>query len=173
VRLPYLSAALAIAAADQATKTWAARSLALEPPREVIPGLFRLVLVRNRGALFGILHDLAEPVRTLLFLALPVVVIAALCWLAWRTPPVEVRSHAAYALLLGGAVGNLIDRLRLGHVVDFLDFYVTWPAGATYHWPAFNLADACICTGIALLALESWRARPTATQGDAHAPDSD
>ena len=172
VRLPYAAVALAIGAADQAAKAWAVRALPQEPPLEVIPGLFRLVLVRNRGALFGMFQGLGEPLRMLFFVALPAVVIAALCWLAWRTPPVERRAHVAYALLLGGALGNLIDRLRLGHVIDFLDFYVTGPSGGAYHWPAFNLADACICAGIALLALESWRPRPAAGQGEEHAPDS-
>jgi signal peptidase II len=170
-RLLHAALALAIAAADQAAKAWAARALSGEPPLEVIPGLFRLVLVRNTGALFGMFQGLAEPLRVLLFVALPAAVIAALCWLAWRTPAAERGAHAAYALLLGGALGNLIDRLRLGHVVDFLDFYVTGPRGVAHHWPAFNLADACICLGIALLALASWRPRPAAIQGEENAPD--
>jgi signal peptidase II len=172
MRLPYAALSLAIAATDQATKALAVRALAGEPPLEVIPGLFRFVLVRNSGALFGMFQGLGRPLRALLFVALPAVVIAALVWLAWRTPPVERRAHAAYALLLGGALGNLIDRLRLGHVVDFLDFYVIGPGGTPHHWPAFNLADACICLGIALLALESWRSRPASVQGGENAPDS-
>jgi signal peptidase II len=170
-RLPFAALAAAIGIADQATKALAVRALAEQPPLEVVPGLFRLVLVRNSGALFGIFQGLEAPWRVALFVLLPVAVVAALCGLALRTSPSERRALASYALLLGGALGNLIDRLRLGQVIDFLDFYIVDARGVAHHWPAFNLADACICLGIALLALESWRPRPAGASGGEHASD--
>lgn len=166
-------AVLGVLAVDQATKAWAAVRLTGNAPVELVPGLFRLVMVHNRGALFGMFQDLPDPVRSLLFLALPTGVIAVLGWLSWRTSPLERRAHAAFALLLGGALGNLADRLRLGHVIDFLDVYITGTTGNSYHWPAFNVADACICTGIGLLALDSLRSgRAAEISPEAHrAPD--
>ena len=171
-RLPYAALALSLVALDQASKAWAASRLGEGPPIQIIPGLFRLVLVRNRGALFGLFQELETPFRTLLFLALPLAVVAALGWLAWRTPATAGRSQTAFALLLGGAFGNLIDRIRFGHVVDFLDFYARGPTGDLHHWPAFNLADTCICTGIALLAIDTWRSRHAPSPGSSHASDS-
>lgn len=168
-RLLYALLAAAVAAADQASKAWAQGRLDGSPPLEVVPGMFRLVLVRNRGALFGMFQELPDPLRVALFLALPAAVIAVLGWLSWRTPPAERRAQGAFALLLGGALGNLADRLRLGHVVDFLDLYVEGPGGS-HHWPAFNVADAGICAGIALLALDSWRHRRPPAGGEEHAP---
>lgn len=171
-RLRYALAAAGVMAIDQASKIWAAGCLAEGAPVVVLPGLFRLVLVRNRGALFGMFQDLHPHLRALLFLALPAVVIAVLGWLSWRTPAGEQRAQWAFTLLLGGAFGNLADRLRLGYVVDFLDFYVVGPGGDAHHWPAFNVADACICVGIALLALDSWRRRRARHGEEERAPDS-
>jgi signal peptidase II len=171
-RLGYVALALGLLGLDQVSKIWAAGRLEDAAPIDVVPGLFRLVLVRNRGALFGMFQELQAPLRVLVFLALPCAVIAILAWLASRTPPGEKGSQGAFALLLGGALGNLVDRVRLGHVIDFLDFYIQTPGGGSHHWPAFNLADACICAGIALLALDSWRGRHDTHKERDHAPDS-
>jgi len=168
-RLPYSVLALSLLALDQASKAWAASRLDDGAPLPIVPGVFRLALVRNRGALFGLFQELEAPLRTLLFLALPIMVVAVLGWLSWNTPAAAGRSQAAFALLLGGALGNLLDRLRLGHVVDFLDFYLRGPGGEFHHWPAFNVADACICVGIALLAFDTWRSRRAPAADSDHA----
>ena len=72
--------------------------------------------------------------------------------MALRTPPTRLRVHGALGLILGGALGNLLDRLRLGSVVDFIEVYV-----GRYHWPNFNAADSAICVGVGLLVLDMWR----------------
>ncbi len=172
-RAPYALAALGVFAADQLCKAWAVGRLQQVEPIEVVPGWFRLVLVRNRGALFGMFQDLSPSLRPLLFLALPGLVIAALGWLAWRSPAAHRRARWAFTLLVGGALGNLSDRLRFGHVIDFLDFYIVGAGGRSHHWPAFNLADSCICVGIALLAFDSWSARHAQRGGEERAPDPD
>lgn len=113
---------------------------------EVIPGLFRLVHVRNRGVAFGLL-DYESPWQLALLVAIAVAVIAVLgFWLA-RLGPGEKGTRLALALILGGALGNLIDRVRLGYVVDYIDLH-WWNA---YHYPAFNLADIGITLGAGLL----------------------
>ncbi|MEE9219089.1 MAG: signal peptidase II [Acidobacteriota bacterium] len=168
----YLYLALGVTALDQASKSWISHLLEGTATLEIWPGFFRLVLVHNRGALFGMFQNLAPPARMLVFLALPITVIALLVWLALRTALSDRLAHWAFTLLLGGALGNLVDRIRLGYVVDFLDVYFIGPGGTAYHWPAFNLADACICTGIGLLALDSLRTRRISAPGAHHASRS-
>ncbi len=123
----------------------------LEPGRSVaiIPGFFALTLVTNTGGVFGILRDLDGAPRAVLFGLLPVVAIALMVWYARSLEDDRRSPLAAVGMILGGAAGNLVDRIRWGHVVDFLDAYV-----GEYHWPAFNLADSAICVGVALLLLD-------------------
>jgi signal peptidase II len=141
-----LSVALAVLAADQATK-WAV--LALLPdlyarPIEVTP-YFNLVLVWNRGVSFGMFSGYSAYVPWLLTGVALIVVAFLFVWLRRASGPLPA---AALGLIIGGALGNVIDRVRYGAVVDFLDFHYTG-----YHWPAFNLADTAICVGAALLLL--------------------
>jgi len=171
LRLLYAGVGVSVAVADQASKAWAVARLSHTPPQEILPGLFRLVLVRNRGALFGMFQGLQPELRQVVFTALPAVVIAVLGWFAWRAAARDHRAQWAFALLMGGALGNLADRVRLGHVVDFLDFYIAGPGGALHHWPAFNLADASICVGIGLLALDSLRSGRIPSREENRAPD--
>lgn len=143
-------AAVTVLVLDQASK--ALFTATLDPHRSVtiIPGFFDLTLVTNTGGVFGILRDLEGPVRGLLFGLLPLAAIALMVWYARSLEPGRRWPLAAIGLILGGAAGNLLDRVRLGYVVDFLDAYV-----GSYHWPAFNLADSAICVGVAMLLLES------------------
>lgn len=151
-RLLLLSAA--ILAADQATKVVIADRLRPGEIQPVIDGWFQLRFIVNRGGLFGVFRDLPELWRTTLFTGVPVVACVGLLFFLLRTPAGERALRAGLALILGGALGNLIDRLRLGHVIDFLDVY--W---RDHHWPAFNLADASICVGVGLILLDSLRRR--------------
>ncbi len=151
-RWPYLALALAVILLDQASKVLMTRLLAPRGSVEIIPGLFSLTYVRNTGAVFGLFRDLADPWRGLLLTLIPLLAVGVILALAWRTPAGRRRPLMALALVLGGAVGNLVDRLRLGYVVDFLDAYL-----GTAHWPAFNLADSAICIGVCLLLLDMAR----------------
>ncbi|MFH1038281.1 MAG: signal peptidase II [PVC group bacterium] len=135
--------ALIIIIADQAAKWAAAGALRSAPGRKiaVIERFFYLTLVHNRGAAFGIF-----PRQGFLFIILSVITIAVLLIFYRRFFASGAIARLAGGLILGGAAGNLIDRVRFDHVVDFLDFQF-----GSYHWPAFNIADSAICVGVALL----------------------
>ena len=129
---------------DQATKWLAEASLSAYQPVPVIP-MFNLTLAYNSGAAFSFLSD-AGGWQRWFFIALTIVVVSMLFSWLWRMRA-EERLHAlSISLILGGAIGNLIDRVWLGHVIDFLDVYYQ-----TYHWPIFNIADSAITVGVVLL----------------------
>jgi signal peptidase II len=140
-----LLVALGVILFDQITKLWVLQSFA---PGEVLPvtPFFNLVLVFNPGAAFSFLADHAGWQRW--FFALIALGISG--WILWqlKTLPPKSLFSIALALIMGGALGNLIDRLWLGMVVDFIDLHV-----AGWHWPAFNVADSAVCVGAALYVL--------------------
>ncbi|GAB4370099.1 MAG: signal peptidase II [Deltaproteobacteria bacterium] len=146
-RVP-LAAALALTAADQATKGWIVSHFELYEARAVLVRFFHIVHVRNTGVAFGLLSNL-DPgwVNPLLVLATLLAVAGVLAYL--RVLPPQGPAPAGLGLILGGAVGNLIDRARLGYVVDFLDLH--WDH---HHWPAFNVADIGITIGVLLLLID-------------------
>ncbi|MEZ0323730.1 MAG: signal peptidase II [Hydrogenothermaceae bacterium] len=113
---------------------------------EVIPGFFNLVLVWNNGAAFGILADTPETIRRLILVgSSTIAAIITTVYVLKKHNTLSMLEIIALSLIAGGAIGNLYDRLFLGSVRDFLDFYIS-----TYHWPAFNIADASISVGIVL-----------------------
>jgi signal peptidase II len=116
----------------------------------VIEGFFYLTHVRNTGAAFGLLHDAPVVLRMTFFVGIAIVAIGIIIQFFYRLAPGDRLSALALGLILGGAVGNLIDRIRLGEVVDFLRFNL-WGG---YSWPDFNLADSWIVIGVGLLVLE-------------------
>ncbi len=141
--------ALGVIALDQASKQVILRGLQLGEGIPVIRGYFDIVFVLNPGAAFGFLATLPEGIRNPFFIAISAA--AAVLILLYHTRYARQRSLAslALALILGGAVGNLLDRLRYGMVVDFLDVHIS-----QYHWPAFNMADSAISVGVALMLLD-------------------
>ncbi|MCL2790393.1 MAG: signal peptidase II [Desulfobulbus sp.] len=136
---------LAVVCVDQASKAWVIHHFALHESREIIPGLFNLTHLTNNGAAFGILAGQPALWRQVFFIA--AVGVALVCiWMAQRSFGQRSRVYSAsLALIAGGAIGNLIDRIRWGLVVDFLDFYL-----GQSHWPAFNAADSAITVGVTL-----------------------
>ena len=146
--LPWFAIALAIVLADRVTKLLVLESFA---PGERLPitGFFNLVLVFNKGAAFSFLAG-ASGWQTPIFAAISSIASVIITVLILRNTGNRMLC-AALALILGGALGNLWDRLLLGHVVDFLDFHA-----AGWHWPAFNVADSGITIGAGLLILESF-----------------
>jgi signal peptidase II len=145
--LPWLLLSAAVIALDQWTKALALQHLSLHQPVPVIPGWLDWTLTFNRGASFSFLSD-AGGWQRWFFSALAIGVSTLLTvWLA-RIARHDWRQALPFALIVGGALGNLIDRLRFGHVVDFVDAY--W---GTHHWPAFNVADSAIVGGAIGLAL--------------------
>lgn len=142
-----IGCAAAALALDQGTKALALGTPALVDGVELLP-ILNLVLVRNHGVSFGMLSGVV-PWWALILLSLAIV--AALAVWLWRSQGRAV--SMALGLIIGGALGNVFDRVRFQAVTDFLDFHV-----AAYHWPAFNLADVAVVCGAALLMLDSFRA---------------
>jgi signal peptidase II len=131
---------------DQATKTIVSSILNLYESRVIVPGLFNLTFIRNRGAIFGFFsHNQNFFVYALLTLA-SLAALGLVVYYFAKTPSSEKFLKISLSLILAGALGNLIDRLFRGSVVDFLDFYVK-----DWHWPFFNVADSCITVGALLL----------------------
>jgi len=144
-----LAVATVVFVADQLTKLWALGTLSPARPVVVVPGLVQLILVLNPGVAFGILAGVPAEWRWLV-MVFSLSALILLCSLAARIGPAGGRlGRLAIGLVSGGAVGNLLDRWRLGAVVDFID--VHW---RDYHWPAFNVADSAITVGVVLLATE-------------------
>jgi signal peptidase II len=140
----------AVVVADQLTKFWIAATYPLGTEIEIVPGLFRLVHARNRGIAFGIFGASGPTVQ----LALLIVVALIVAFVAWQLARAggDGLAGVGLALVLGGAIGNIIDRVLRGEVVDFLDFYVV-TGGHEHHWPAFNLADSAISVGACCVIL--------------------
>jgi signal peptidase II len=136
---------------DQLTKWWVLSSFELYESVPVIPGFFDLTFVINTGAAFGMLAGDQNPWRQLFFVVVTLIALVVLV-AAFRQYRRQGGFYVvAIGLIGGGAVGNLIDRLRFGHVVDFLDFYLKG-----YHWPAFNVADSAISVGVAFFFLATF-----------------
>lgn len=154
-KIPHLLLMLVLILADQASKLLVVAAVPLGGTREVLPGFFRLWHVRNSGAVWGFLsgHDGSWVPKAITMLA--AVALAVVLYFFLRAGRHERLELLAYALILGGALGNLIDRLRLGYVVDFLDVFVR-----SWHWPTFNVADSGITLGVLLLALTLLRRKP-------------
>ncbi|MFQ5579984.1 MAG: signal peptidase II [Nitrospiria bacterium] len=131
---------------DQISKLYIDRAFRLHESITVIDGFFSLTYIRNPGAAFGLFAEHNEGFRSVFFAAVSVIALFLLAYFFWEMPKEETLGLVAISLLYGGAIGNMIDRFRLGEVIDFLDFYV-----GKFHWPAFNVADSAITVGISLL----------------------
>ena len=132
---------------DQLTKYVVMKSLRMYDSVTVIPGFFNLTYVRNKGAAFGILSGNHGIWRIVFFVVVTLVAVAAIFSMIRKTS--ERLSLWAFSLIAGGAIGNLIDRIRFGEVVDFIEWYAR-----SYHWPTFNVADSAISVGVGLLVIE-------------------
>jgi signal peptidase II len=146
---------------DQATKLYVHATFRLHESRPVVEGFFHLTYVRNPGAAFGLLAYQDESFLQWFFPLVTVLAIIALVVYFVNVPASRRRTLWGIGLIVGGAIGNGIDRLWLGQVIDFLD--VHWRD--VYHWPAFNLADSAICIGVGLLLLDAFRQPAEAEKG--------
>jgi len=147
--LPLLSA-LAVVALDQISKIILAYNIPKYASVPVIKGFFNLVHVRNRGMAFGLMNRPGHGFKFYFLVAATLCAIVLLLFWFRKMKDEDHNITIGISLILGGAVGNLIDRIRLGEVIDFLDFYL-----GSYHWPAFNVADAAITIGIFWLAVNT------------------
>lgn len=147
-RAAYLFAAAGIYLADQASKAWAVRRLRFGDSRTVIDGVLYFAYAENPGIAFGQLQEGGEFGRWMLSALAALAAVGVVLYL-FRTTRTDDRVLGACALLLAGIVGNLTDRVRLGHVIDFIEVHI-----GSFQWPTFNVADAAICVGAGLLAID-------------------
>ncbi len=131
---------------DRITKWLVATQITLHDSVNVIPGFFKLTHVENHGAAFGLFDESPTQWKIGALILFSLVAMVVVATLLWKNSHAMTATGVGLALVLGGAVGNLWDRLFAGHVVDFLDFYI-----GGYHWPAFNVADTAIVIGALLL----------------------
>lgn len=142
----YFLILLVVLGVDQLSKQWIVSTMDLYQVSEVIPGLFNLVHVTNKGGAFSLLASIDSPLRHYFFVLIQGGAAVGLTIAALKVHRHRPLYLVSFALIAAGALGNLIDRLRHGAVIDFLDFYL-----GSYHWPAFNVADSSICIGVGLL----------------------
>jgi signal peptidase II len=134
---------------DRATKRLVAKDISLHDGIQIIPGFFRLTHVENRGAAFGLFADSPTEWKVAMLVSFSIIALIIVSAMLWKSTHAMVSTGIGLALILGGAIGNLWDRLLTGRVVDFLLFYV-----GQYQWPAFNVADSAIVVGAGLLVFE-------------------
>jgi signal peptidase II len=148
-RKPEIFVATAVVILDQLTKAMVRPTLALHQSVEVIPGFLDLTRVHNTGAAFGMLNDMDFPMKTLVLTVVALLALAGVAWYASTVPLADRLARIGVAGVLGGAIGNLIDRAKDGYVLDFVDVYV-----GSWHFWAFNVADAAITIGVMFMILD-------------------
>jgi len=151
----------AVFAVDRLTKWIIETHVSAEDSHVVIPGFFEIVHSQNQGAAFGLFAESTSAWRTVLLIGFSVVALVALTVMLWRTSRLDRKTAIALALILGGAMGNVFDRVLWGKVTDFLLFYI-----GSYQWPTFNAADSAIVIGSGLLLLDffKFKRQPAHTQ---------
>ncbi len=141
--------ALLVFVGDQMTKALVERSIPEHSVIPILPKFFNLIHTKNAGAAFGLFSDSPAPWKTALLIVVSAGLLLTVVALVWKSRRLDWQASVGMALILGGALSNLFDRIRMGRVVDFLDVYV-----GTYHWPTFNLADSAIVVGAGFLILQ-------------------
>ncbi len=131
---------------DVVTKAYVASTLFLHESVSVIEGFFNITYVRNPGAAFGFLAGASAGFRFFFFISITLAVIGMILYYIWKSHDKEMFETFSLSLILSGALGNMIDRVRFGEVIDFIDVYI-----GSHHWPAFNIADSAISVGAAFL----------------------
>jgi signal peptidase II len=148
-RFPYLMLVAATLILDRWTKLLIQKRFDLNESISVIDGFFNITYVRNTGVAFGIFSSISSPAKSVLLSVFTAFAAVVVVTYSVRSPARNRLLQVALGLILGGALGNLYDRLAYGYVVDFLEFYA-----GSYHWPSFNVADSAISVGVGLLAIE-------------------
>lgn len=154
-RLTAFLIAGAVFALDRGTKQMVEKQMSAYDTKTVIPGFFNIVRSDNTGVAFGMFASAHAAV----LVAVSLVALLLLAVMLWRIDRLDIASATGLALIFGGALGNVYDRVHFGRVTDFLDFYA-----GTYHWYTFNVADASICTGAGLLLLSMLLTRGPGSQ---------
>jgi signal peptidase II len=156
--IPYFLFILVMIALDQAAKFVIAQTVELYESRTVIPGFFNITRIHNRGAIFGAFNQSNNQVVFLALTAASLLALGLVVFYFFKTPPSDRLMKISLALIMAGALGNLLDRITRGFVIDFLDVYIR-----RSHWPFFNVADSCISVGAVLMLLIFFRRKPACT----------
>jgi signal peptidase II len=151
--------ALLVVVLDRVSKWLVSVNITLHDSVSVLPGFLRITHVQNPGAAFGLFADSPSEWKVAILVLFSILALAVVSALLWKNSHSMSTTGVGLSLILGGALGNLWDRLLAGHVVDFLDFYL-----GSYHWPAFNIADSAIVIGALLLVAEILFAKSPAEQ---------
>ena len=154
-KAPFLLLALAVLALDQASKWLIETHLPEQSSHEVVPGLLHISHVRNTGVAFGMFANGGREGGSWVLALVGLVALGLIAMLFHRTPAKDRGLLAALALVMGGAIGNLLDRVASGAVTDFIAVYI-----GSYRWPDFNIADSAISVGLVVILLDSFRRRP-------------
>ncbi|MBI3600149.1 MAG: signal peptidase II [Nitrospinae bacterium] len=160
---PLIITLFAVVVIDQITKFYIAGSFELYQSVEIINGFFNITYIRNSGVAFGMFSGLKGPMIKIFFIVISLIAAVTIVILYRGTDDKMLLTRIAFSLILSGAVGNLIDRVASGEVVDFLDFH--WHE---YHWPAFNVADSCITVGVGLLMITMVKEGHQSTRAPEH-----
>ncbi len=159
-RIWYFVFIIILMVADQVTKALIARNIVLNSSKEVIPGFFQLVHIRNKGAIFGFFSQSGSRYVYLLLTLASLAALGLVVYYFFKASPDERWLKFSLSLIMAGALGNFIDRISKGYVIDFLDVSVKGR-----HWPSFNVADSCISTGAVLLIfIFLFKRSPTCSQ---------
>jgi signal peptidase II len=162
MRKYHLLIALGVVLFDRLTKLLVERDIPLHDSIQIIPDFFRLTHVENRGAAFGLFAESPSQYKVAMLVLFSIVAMVIVAALLWRNSHAFTATGLGLSLILGGALGNLWDRVVSGRVVDFLLFYV-----GQYQWPAFNVADSAIVVGAGLLVFEILFAKSPAQEKSA------
>ncbi len=145
---------------DLGSKQWAEKTLDLRPPMMVVDKYVDFILARNKGGAWGLLQTTSELVRRPFFLLVSALAIGFIVTLFSRLQPRQRALKWGLPLVLGGALGNVFDRIHYGWVIDFIDVHIT-RGGMEHHWPTFNVADIAICVGVGLMAIDMMLSKRT------------
>ena len=148
-RILWVALAAAVFVADQVTKAVVQRTIPEHTTISVLPHFFNVIYTHNAGAAFGLFSDSPAPWKTALLIIISSLLLVMVIGVVWRSRQLRWETGVGLGLILGGALSNLFDRIRLGRVVDFFDVYYR-----SYHWPTFNLADSAIVVGAGLVVFQ-------------------
>jgi signal peptidase II len=155
---PYFLFILVLMAVDQAVKLAISRTVDLYESRTVIPGFFNITRIHNKGAIFGAFNQSNNRTVFIALTAASLLALGLVVFYFFKTPSSDRLMKISLSLIMAGALGNLVDRLIRGYVIDFLDVYVR-----NSHWPFFNVADSCISVGAVLMLFIFFRRKPVCT----------
>ncbi len=155
MRKYHILIAAVVVVLDRITKWVIAQKITLHDSVDIVPGIFRLTHVQNQGAAFGLFADSPSEWKVAMLILFSIAALGVVSALLWKNGNAMNATAIALSLVMGGAVGNLWDRVAAGRVIDFLDFYL-----GSHHWPAFNIADSAIVVGALLLLSEIFLTTP-------------